>query len=60
MKEDGIISTRGLKEDAFLYGELVFDVNTAFFHNHGGYDFAKQFYTEMCIRDSPGTGHHLS
>ena len=46
MKEDGIISTRGLKEDAFLYGELVFDVNTAFFHNHGGYDFAKQFYTD--------------
>ena len=46
MKEDGIISTRGLKEDAFLYGELVFDVNTAYFHNHGGYDFAKQFYTD--------------
>ena len=46
MKEDGIISTRGLKEVAFLYGELVFDVNTAYFHNHGGYDFAKQFYTD--------------
>ena len=46
MKEDGIISTRGLKEDAFLYGELVFDVNTAYFHNHGGYDFAKQFYID--------------
>ena len=46
LKEDGIISTRGLKEDAFLYGELVFDVNTAYFHNHGGYDFAKQFYTD--------------
>ena len=30
---------------SFLYGELVFDVNTAYFHNHGGYDFAKQFYT---------------
>ena len=41
LKKDGIISTRGLKEDAFLYGELVFDVNTAYFHNHGGYDFAK-------------------
>ena len=46
MKKDGIISTRGLKEDAFLYGELVFDVNTAYFHNHGGYDFAKRFYTD--------------
>ena len=46
LKKDGIISTRGLKEDAFLYGELVFDINTAYFHNHGGYDFAKQFYTD--------------
>ena len=46
LKKDGIISTRGLKEDAFLYGEMVFDVNTAYFHNHGGYDFAKQFYTD--------------
>ena len=46
MKDDGMISTRGLKEDAFLYGELVFDVNTAYFHNHGGYKFAKEFYTD--------------
>ena len=46
LKEDGVISTRGLKEDAFLYGELVFGVNTAYFHNHGGNDFAKQFYTD--------------
>ena len=35
-----------MKEDAFLYGELIFDVNTAYFHNHGGYAFAKQFYTD--------------
>jgi hypothetical protein len=46
MKDDGAISTRGLKEDAFLYGELVFDVNNAYFHNHGGYEFAKEFYTD--------------
>ena len=46
LKEDGVFSTRGLKEDAFLYGELIFDVNTAYFHNHGGYAFAKQFYTD--------------
>ena len=46
LKKDGIISTRGLKEDAVLYGELVFDVNTAYFHTHGGYDCAKQFYTD--------------
>ena len=46
MEADGIISTRGLKEDAFKYGELIFDVNSAYFFNHGGYDFAKQFYTD--------------
>ena len=37
MKEEKIISTRGLKADAHLYGELIFDVNSAYFHNHGGY-----------------------
>ena len=46
MEADGVISTRGIKEDAFRYSELVFDVNSAYFYNHGGYDFAKQFYTE--------------
>lgn len=43
MEADGVISTRGIKADAFRYGELVFDVNSAYFYNHGGYDFAKQF-----------------
>ena len=28
------------------YGELIFDVNSAYFHNHGGYEYAKQFYTD--------------
>ena len=46
MEADGIISTRGIKEDAFRYGELIFDVNSAYFYNHGGYDFAKQFYAD--------------
>jgi len=46
MAADGVISTRGLKVDANLYGELIFDVNSAYFHNHGGYEFAKQFYTD--------------
>ena len=44
---DGIISTRGLKADAVKYGELIFDVNSAYFHNHGGYEYAKQFYTDV-------------
>ena len=42
----GTISTRGLKPDATHYCELVFDVNSAYFDNHGGYEFAKQFYAE--------------
>ena len=46
MRSDGVISTRGLKADAEKFGELIFDVNSAYFFNHGGYDFAKQFYTE--------------
>ncbi len=44
MEQEKIISTRGLKEDAFKFGELVFDVNSAYFYNHGGCEFAKQFY----------------
>ena len=46
MIADGVISTRGLKADAVKYGELIFDVNSAYFHNHGGYEYAKQFYTD--------------
>lgn len=46
MEADGTISTRGLKDGANLYGELIFDVNSAYFHNHGGYEFAKQFFAD--------------
>ncbi|MDY6323668.1 MAG: plasmid recombination protein [Catonella sp.] len=46
MEQDGVISTRGLKPDAIKFGELVFDVNSAYFYNHGGYEFAKQFYAD--------------
>lgn len=44
--EDGTISTRGLKADADTFGELIFDVNSAYFHNHGGYEFARRFFEE--------------
>ena len=46
VEQDGVISTRGLKPDAVKYGELIFDVNSAYFYNHGGYEFAKQFYAD--------------
>ena len=46
LETSGTISTRGLKPDATHYCELVFDVNSAYFDNHGGYEFAKQFYED--------------
>ena len=46
LERDKVISTRGLKPDAVKYGELIFDVNSAYFYNHGGYEFAKQFYAD--------------
>ena len=46
MLEEKIISTRGLKPDANKYGELIFDVNSAYFYNHGGYEFVKKFYED--------------
>ena len=46
MIADGNVSTRGLKPDAKVFGELVFDVNTMYFENHGGYEFAKRFFEE--------------
>ena len=47
MVEEGIVSTRGLKPDAYVFDELVFDVNTDYFETHGGYEYAKQFYAEV-------------
>ena len=46
MEQEKIISTRGLKPDAIHFGELIFDVNSAYYHNHGGYEFARQFYAD--------------
>ena len=46
MEANGTISTRGLKPDATHYCELIFDVNSAYFDNYGGYEFAKQFYAD--------------
>lgn len=47
MVEEGVVSTRGLKQDAYVFDELVFDVNTDYFETHGGYEYAKQFYAEV-------------
>ena len=42
----GELSRRGLKQDATIFDEVVFDVNTMYFEERGGYEYAKQFYEE--------------
>lgn len=44
--DEGKISTRGQKAGATIFNELVIDVNTRYFEDHGGYEYAKQFYEE--------------
>ncbi|MCL2812666.1 MAG: plasmid recombination protein [Clostridia bacterium] len=46
MVADKTISTRGLGKDPFIVDELVFDVNSAYFENNGGYEYAKSFFEE--------------
>lgn len=44
--DEGKVSMRGLKKDAKVYDELIFDINSEYFEEHGGYEFAKEFYEE--------------
>ena len=46
MVENGTVSLRGLKKDAKLFDEIIFDVNSSYFEERGGYAFAKRFYEE--------------
>ena len=43
---DGVVSLRGLKKDAKVFDEMIFDVNSSYFEEHGGYDYAVRFYEE--------------
>ncbi len=61
--EEGTISTRGLKPDADVFAEMVFDVNTLYFDEHGGYDYAKDFFAEaykMAVQEVGGEQYILS
>ena len=61
--EEGTISTRGLKPDADVFAEMVFDVNTLYFDEHGGYDYAKDFFVEayrMAVKEAGGEQYILS
>ena len=44
MVANGKVSLRGLKADAKVYDEMILDVNTDYFEQHGGYEFATKFY----------------
>lgn len=46
MCEDGTISTKGLKDGAVHFNELLFDVNTTYFEERGGYEYAKEFFAK--------------
>lgn len=46
MIADGTVSTRGLEADAKVFEEMVFDVNTAYFNERGGYDYTTRFFED--------------
>ena len=44
MLDSGQVSLKGLRANAKLFDELIFDINSDYFEKHGGYEFAKEFY----------------
>lgn len=46
MEAEGKVSRRGLRADAVLFDEIIFDVNTMYFEERGGYEYAKEFFAE--------------
>ena len=63
MLADGTISTRGLKADAKVFDEFVFDVNTEYFDRNGGYEYAKSFFEEAyrhAVKEIGGEEYVLS
>ena len=44
MIENGYLSLRGLKDNAKVFDEIIFDINSDYFEQNGGYEFAKEFY----------------
>jgi len=43
---DGVISKHGLATDPNIVDEFIFDVNTEYFEQKGGYEYAKNFFEE--------------
>ncbi len=46
MEAEGKVSRRGLRADAVLFDEVIFDINTMYFEERGGYEYAKEFFAE--------------
>lgn len=44
MIDDREISLRGLKDNAKVFDEIIFDINSDYFEQNGGYEFAKCFH----------------
>lgn len=44
MINTGDVSLRGLKDNAKIFDEIIFDINSDYFEQNGGYVFAKEFY----------------
>jgi diadenosine tetraphosphate (Ap4A) HIT family hydrolase len=61
--DEGVTNKRGLKPGAKLFDELVFDVNTTYFEERGGYEFAKTFFEEayrLAVKEIGGEQFILS
>ena len=46
MIAEGMVSLKGLKPDANVFDEMIMDVNTDYFEQKGGYEYACRFYEE--------------
>lgn len=62
MLDSGQVSLRGLRANANLFDELIFDINSDYFEKHGGYEFAKEFYERAFLfaEEEMGTDNIIS
>jgi len=63
MLSSGEISTRGLPADPNVFDEFIFDINSTYFENHGGYEYAKSFFEEayrLAVQEVGGEQYILS
>jgi len=63
MVDSGEISLRGLQANAKVFDELIFGVNSDYFERNGGYEYAKQFFSEaynLAVEEAGGEEYILS